>query len=131
LAQTNIAAQTTRRPISSCLEAHMATPGANMARPPISPNEGVISFGNSVISFDNPARMFYLLLQPLCNRPTTITLSGLARQGRGNVQTNPDRTFAMSVWATKVWQQFPPARLKITLMFHADFKCVYKPCLPQ
>jgi hypothetical protein len=46
----------------------------------LSIGEGVISFGNSVISFGNPAWMFHLLLQPLCNRPTTITLPGLDKE---------------------------------------------------
>jgi hypothetical protein len=72
-------------------------------------SEGVISFSNPVISFGNPALMFHLLLQPFVQKADDDNASW-SRQGRGRVQTNPDSTFAMSVWATKIWQQFLPAR---------------------
>jgi hypothetical protein len=57
-----------------------------------------------------------------------------SRQGRGNVQNQPRQDICNACLGNKdlaTVSACPPASHKITLTFHTDFKCVYKPCLPE
>jgi hypothetical protein len=82
-------------------------------------------------AFGNP--VFHLLLQPLCNRPTTITLPGLDKEEEicANLTRQDICNACLGHKDLATISACPPARHKITLTFHADFKCVYKPCFPE